>query len=170
MHSTPDGWGILPTMFEVLAFVYENYWQGADCPEPPQLVRKLSAVGFEDDEVEEALVWLTALNLATSESHPRIQAVPAPAPGSLRVFSLEEQNHLGAAGLAYIACLERAGYLSPLQREIVLERACAFRHGPGLELDDLRLIVRMVYWSQGIEPDALLLDELCDVRGTRLAH
>ena len=36
-------------------------------------------------------------------------------------------------------------------------------------LDDLRLIVRMVYWSQGIEPDALLLDELCDVRGTRLA-
>ena len=133
-------------------------------------MRKLCAVGFEDDDVQEALTWLTALNLATSESRPQMQAVPASAPGSLRVYSVDEQNHLGADGLAYIACLERAGYLSPLQREVVLERASAFRHGPALELDDLRIIVLMVYWSQGIEPDALLLDELCDVRGTRLVH
>lgn len=157
-------------MFEVLVFVYQLYWQGDDCPEPPQLMRKLCAVGFEDDDVQEALTWLTALNLATSESRPQMQSVPGSAPGSLRVYSVEEQNHLGADGLAYIACLERAGYLSPLQREVVLERASAFRHGPALELDDLRIIVLMVYWSQGIEPDALLLDELCDVRGTRLVH
>lgn len=157
-------------MFEVLVFVYEHYWQGDDCPEPPQLMRKLCAVGFEDDDVQEALIWLTALNLATTESHPQTQAVPASAPGSLRVCSVDEQNHLGADGLAYIACLERAGYLSPLQREIVLERASAAGHGSALALDDLRIIVLMVYWSQGIEPDALLLDELCDVRGTRLVH
>ena len=157
-------------MFEVLVFVYENYWQGNDCPEPPQLMRKLCAVGFEDEEVQEALSWLTALNLATSESCAQMQAVSASAAGSLRVYSVDEQNHIGADGLAYIACLERAGYLSPLQREIVLERACAARHGPALELDELRVIVLMVYRSQGVEPDALLLDDLCDAAGTRLAH
>ncbi|TAL72551.1 MAG: DUF494 family protein, partial [Burkholderiaceae bacterium] len=29
-------------MFEVLAFVYENYWRGDACPELTQLGRKLS--------------------------------------------------------------------------------------------------------------------------------
>ena len=54
-------------MFEVLVFVYENYWQGDACPEPPQLKRKLNAVGFAEDKVQEALTWLTALNLAANE-------------------------------------------------------------------------------------------------------
>ena len=40
-------------MFEVLVFVYENYWQGDACPEPPQLKRKLNAVGFAEDKVQE---------------------------------------------------------------------------------------------------------------------
>ena len=30
-------------MFEVLVFVYENYWRGDACPELQQLGRKLSA-------------------------------------------------------------------------------------------------------------------------------
>ncbi len=34
-------------MFEVLVFVYENYWRGDACPEPEQLGRKLSAQGFD---------------------------------------------------------------------------------------------------------------------------
>ena len=38
-------------MFEVLVFVYENYWRGDSCPELEQLGRKLSAHGFEADEI-----------------------------------------------------------------------------------------------------------------------
>ena len=34
-------------MFEVLVFVYENYWRGDACPQWEHLGRKLSAVGFE---------------------------------------------------------------------------------------------------------------------------
>ena len=51
-------------MFEVLVFVYENYWRGDACPELQQLGRKLTAVGFEADEIREALAWLDGLNLA----------------------------------------------------------------------------------------------------------
>ena len=51
-------------MFEVLVFVYENYWRGDACPELHQLERKLSAHGFEPDEIHEALVWLDGLNSA----------------------------------------------------------------------------------------------------------
>jgi Smg protein len=43
-------------------------------------------------------------------------------------------------------------------------------HEPELSIDDLRIIVLMVYWSLGLEPDALLLDELCEDSQGRLAH
>ena len=60
-------------MFEVLVFVYENYWRGDAVPELHQLERKLSAHGFEADEIHEALVWLERASNATApnrdESH-----------------------------------------------------------------------------------------------------
>ena len=34
-------------MFEVLVYVYENYWRGDACPELEQLGRRLSAHGFQ---------------------------------------------------------------------------------------------------------------------------
>jgi Smg protein len=42
--------------------------------------------------------------------------------------------------------------------------------GDPVELDELKIIVLMVYWSTGIEPDALVLDELCESREGRTAH
>ncbi len=54
-------------MFEVLVYLYENYWRPDACPEHDQLTRKLSAVGFESDEIEEALSWLDGL-AASAES------------------------------------------------------------------------------------------------------
>ena len=55
-------------MFEVLVYVYENYWQGDACPEAPALGRKLSAAGFEPEEIEAALIWLNGLQLAAQTS------------------------------------------------------------------------------------------------------
>ena len=52
-------------MFDVLVFVYENYWRGDACPQWEHLGRKLSAVGFEQDEIQEALTWLSGLSVAT---------------------------------------------------------------------------------------------------------
>ena len=51
-------------MFEVLVYVYEHFWRGDSCPELPQLGRKLSAAGFESDDIEQALDWLAGLSLA----------------------------------------------------------------------------------------------------------
>ena len=45
-------------MFDVLVYLYENYWRPDACPDHDQLTRKLSSVGFESDEIQEALRWL----------------------------------------------------------------------------------------------------------------
>ena len=52
-------------------------------------------------------------------------------------------------------------------REMVIDRALA-TGTQQLELEDLKVIVLMVFWSLGEEPDALVLDELCDDGSARL--
>ena len=163
----------IETMFEVLVFVYENYWRGDACPELQQLGRKLSAAGFEVDDIQQALQWLDGLNLAShnTELIDISQSVPehhTESAHSLRVYSVAEQDHLGAECLGFINFLESAEVLSPHMREIVLDRAMAIPGNP-IHLDDLKIIVLMVYWSIGLEPDALVLDELCD-DADRVAH
>lgn len=158
-------------MFDVLVFVYENYWRGDACPELQQLGRKLSAQGFEPEEIQQALAWLDGLNFATQsvQQSPETPVAANPSPLSMRVYSVAEQDHLGAQCLGFVSFLESAGVMPPAMREIVLDRAMAAPGGP-VSLDDLKIIVLMVYWSMGREPDALVLDELCDDATDRLPH
>ena len=160
-------------MFEVLVYVYENYWRGDACPELHQLERKLSAHGFEPDEIHDALVWLDGLNSAAENilvpAESETEWTPQPSDASMRVFSIAEQDHLGAACLGFLSFLESAGVLPPALREIVVDRAMAAAGDP-VSLDQLKIIVLMVYWRFAIEPDALVLDELCDDTEGRLAH
>ena len=167
-------------MFEILVYVYENYWQGDACPELPQLSRKLSAVGFETEEIQAALVWLNGLNTAarstqiylptlTPDVSSRLGEVIYQSLASMRGYSIGEQEHLGSQTLGYISFLESAGVLPPHMREIVIDRAMASAGSP-VDVDDLKIIVLMVYWSFGQEPDALILDELCDDTSDRVGH
>jgi Smg protein len=86
------------------------------------------------------------------------------------VYSVAEQNQLGAQCLGFITFMESAGVLPPHMREVVIERAMAAAAGETMSLEDLKIIVLMVYWSFGEEPDALVLDELYDDPGNRVAH
>jgi Smg protein len=159
-------------MFEVLVFVYENYWRGDACPELQQLERKLSAHGFDAEEIRDALKWLDGLNLAaqtTQTGTEDTETAAAQAHDSMRVYSVAEQDHLGAECLGFLCFLESSGVLPASMREIVLDRAMAAPGDP-VSLDDLKIIVLMVYWSVGKEPDALVLDELCDDVEGRLPH
>jgi len=169
--------GYIEVMFEVLVFVYEHYWRGDACPEPQQLGRKLSAHGFDADEIQDALAWLDGLQLAAQSigpgdpsSTPSQADVPGlQSPSSMRVYSVAEQDHLGAQCLGFVSFLESAAVLPAGMREIVIDRAMAAPGAP-VSLDDLKIIILMVYWSFGQEPDALVLDELCDAGEGRLAH
>jgi Smg protein len=59
--------------------------------------------------------------------------------------------------------------MQPPMREMVIDRATAVGSGP-IDLDDLKIIVLMVFWSLGEEPDALILDELFVDPEDRLIH
>ena len=150
-------------MFDVLVYLYENYWRPDACPDHQQLQRKLSAVGFESEEIQEALRWLDGL-ASSAESCAR-----SATPDSLRVYTETECELLGEESIGFICFLESAGVLPAPMREMVIDRATAIGSGP-IELEDLKIIVLMVFWSLGEEPDALILDELFVAAEDRLIH
>lgn len=150
-------------MFEVLVYLYENYWRPDACPEPKQLRRKLSAVGFESDEIQDALRWLDGL-ASSAES-----VTGSPVPGSMRIYTDAEREVLDEHSVGFISFLESAGVLAAPLREMVIDRAMAVGSG-SMDLEDLKIIVLMVFWSLGEEPDALVLDELFVDPDDRVIH
>jgi Smg protein len=150
-------------MFEVLVYLYETYWRPDACPDHAQLTRKLSAAGFETDEIQEALSWLDGL-AGAAESYSGKQSANA-----LRVYSVAEHERLGEESIGFVSFLESAGVLPPPMREMVVDRAMAVGANP-IDLEDLKVIVLMVFWSLGEEPDALILDELFVAPEERVVH
>jgi Smg protein len=150
-------------MFDVLVYLYENYWRPDACPDHRQLSRKLSAVGFENDEIQEALNWLDGL-ASSAEAVSGAQSEH-----SVRIYTATERELLGDESISFISFLESAGVLPPAMREMVLDRASAVGAG-SMNLEDLKIIVLMVFWSLGEEPDALILDELFVDPQDRLIH
>lgn len=155
--------GYHPHMFDVLVYLYENYWRHDACPDQDQLARKLKSAGFERDEIHEALNWLDGL-AETARTYTGDQS-----PTGMRVFTRQEQEHLGEDSLGFLSFLESAGVLPAKTRELVMDRAMAVEASP-IPLEDLKIIVLMAFWSQGTEPDALILDELFVDAQDRLIH
>ncbi|NHZ87922.1 DUF494 family protein [Massilia sp. CCM 8733] len=154
-------------MFDILVYLYETYYRPDACPEPAALARKLSAVGFDDVEISEALVWLTDLTEMAGD-----ETALAFTSSGTRFYVQREYDALGSSAVGFIQFLESAGVLSPAQREIVIERALALEESP-VGLGKLKIIVLMLLWSQGKEPDALMFDDLFgsdDEQAPRLLH
>jgi Smg protein len=142
-------------MFDILVYVFHNYFQPDACPEPEQLARKLSAAGFEDDDITEAIEWLSGLQDAAGDGRPRIATTSA----SVRCYSPEELSKLSSEARGFLHFLVGAGVLNALTREIIIERAMAMNR-PSISVARLKVIVLMVLWSRHESLDTLILEEL----------
>lgn len=142
-------------MIDVLVYLFETYAHLDSYPEPNQLARKLSAAGFEQDEIEEAMGWLSGLENAGGADKPRIEAESR----SIRLYSSEEMSRLDTECRGFLAFLEEAGAINALTREIVVERALALED-EDVSLSQLKVIVLMVLWNQQVTTDTLVLEEL----------
>ncbi|GAA4332809.1 DUF494 domain-containing protein [Pigmentiphaga soli] len=152
-------------MFDILVYLFENYFTPAACPDPGTLARKLAAAGFEDDEIDDALTWLSGLAESTNRC---VDLALVPSQGS-RVYAEAEYGQLGSEAIGFVAFLEAAGVLSSPLREIVIDRASALGESP-VPLEKLKIIVLMVLWSQETEIDNLILEELLEDGSARQIH
>lgn len=145
-------------MFDILVYVFENYLPEA-CPEPGALARKLSAVGFEQDAIAQALRWLKGLE-DVDETGFRFQ----PRPDAHRFFGQDEIARLSPECRGFLSFLEQAGAIDPLTREMILERAMAVDPSGDsiISLGKFKVIVLMVMWRRQLPFDNLVFEDLLD--------
>jgi Smg protein len=152
-------------MYDVLAYLFENCQQAELADDRDRVVRKLSAAGFEDSDITEALHWLAGVLAA-----PRASGGSLPdAQRSFRAFAPRELAKLDAQCRGFLITLECSGILNPEMRELVLERSLA-ASGSSLSLDQLKLIVLMVLWNQKTPTSQLVAEDLFSTAQPRLPN
>jgi Smg protein len=141
-------------MFEILMYLFESYFDAGSYPEPDKLSRKLSAAGFEGDEISEALTWLSALQEQNPDSYPESLEH-----AGQRHFAELELQFIGEEARQFLLFAEQQHLISPIEREMIIDRSVALKQ-EYLALDKLKLIMLMVLWNRHHDLDPLLIEEL----------
>jgi Smg protein len=132
-------------MFDILVYLFENYFEIELQPDHGKLTRELSAAGFDSDEISQAFDWFKGLEtLSQDAGYPATLADS----NSFRCFASQEQAKLDTESQGLLAFLEGSGILSPLQRECVIDRVLALNE-PEVSQEQVKWIVLMVLWSTG---------------------
>jgi Smg protein len=153
-------------MFDILVYLFETYYTPQACPEADVLAHKLAAVGFEDEDINDALGWLHGLAQTTEECG---QLAKNSARDSKRIYTSYEYQTLGTEAIGFITFLENSDVLPSALREILIDRAQATTESP-ISLEKIKIIALMVLWSQEAEVDHLVFEELLADDPARLSH
>ncbi len=152
-------------MIDVLVYLFENYYHTENYPDHDTLSRKLHAAGFENDDIHEALDWLNGLATRQDDGLPESLNQRF----SFRGYTADEAAKLSTEARGFIAFLESARVLTPLLRELLVERAMALADNV-VGLEKLKVITLMVLWTRRGSVDTLILDELLPDGRMRQIH
>ncbi|HEY1900028.1 MAG TPA: DUF494 domain-containing protein [Steroidobacteraceae bacterium] len=133
------------SVLDILIYVFDRYMleDTSDVPERDDLARDLELMGFGSASVERALDWLADL------ADVRLHSAEEPRRGnpSLRLYSDGELARLSTESRGFLMELERHAILTPLQREVVLDRLLAL-DSEELDTEQIKWVVLMVLSSQ----------------------
>lgn len=149
-------------MLDVLVHLFENYYDFTAHPKPETLARKLSAVGFGQDEISVALDWLQGLKSVRITEFASDRR-------ALRIYTENEQEKLGVDCLNFIVFIELAGVITPALRELIVERGMSLEDDR-VPLSKLKIIVLMVLWSREQDLEPLIVEELLYETNPELLH
>jgi len=150
-------------MYDILVYLFENCQQHEVSDEKERVAKKLSAAGFEESDISEALTWLAGVARG-----PHRSFAPLPASGAaFRAYAPKELARLDADCRGLLIYFEQSGILNPQSRETVIDRALAAT-GEGLTIEQLKLVVLMVLWKQQTPSSRLIAEDLLSPVGARL--
>ncbi len=141
-------------MFDILLFLFESYFDLGSYPDHEKLTLKLTAAGFEEDDINQALNWLSGLQQLTRAKYP--EAINH---SGIRVYTDYERRRLTQEALQFLSFWEHNKFISPIEREMIIDRVVALDR-ENLALDKVKLIMLMVLWSQHEDLDPMLIEDL----------
>lgn len=149
-------------MYDILVYVFENCQQAELAYDRERVAKKLSAAGFEDADISEALHWLAGVG----RSPQGVREALPDARSSFRAYAPRELAKLDASCRGFLMTLEHSGILTAETRELVIERALAAA-GDALNLEQLKLVVLMVLWNHELPTSRLVAEDLFTAPHTR---
>ena len=152
-------------MFDILVYLFENYYHNAATPDHDALAEKLTAAGFENGDINDALDWLRGLGTPQEDTYPEAFELC----DGFRGYTSEELAKLSTESRGFLAFLEGARVLTPPLRELIIDRAMAIEDDT-VEIDKLKVIALMVLWARRGNVDTLILEELLPEGGPRHIH
>jgi len=141
-------------MFDILLFLFESYFDAGSYPEPNRLSAKLTAAGFEEEDINQALTWLSGLRELSNATYP--ESINN---SGLRCYTDFEAERMSDEGFRFIAFWEHNKIITPIEREMIIDRVVALGRDK-LSVDKVKLIALMVLWNQHEDLDPMLIEDL----------
>jgi Smg protein len=142
-------------MFDILVYLFENYFEVNVYPDEGTLTRELSAAGFDREEINQAMAWVDGLETLTQQSY-----LPGLADSrAQRFYSDAEESKIRTDSRGFLSFLETSGILNPVQREWVIDRIMALNEHE-VSLEQVKWTVLIVLSSQGQASDFMFIEDL----------
>lgn len=140
---------IKQSVVDVLMFLFEEYLGESNeaMDERDNMQVRLEEVGFQHQEIDQAFNWLEDLAMLRDGS----DCIPAHS-NSIRIFSDFEKSILDDESIGFLMYLEQSDILTPLTRELVLDRIMALDHA--LDIEQVKWIVMIVLHTHPGEENA----------------
>ena len=152
-------------MFDILVFLFENYFDSGSYPDSATLTRKLTMAGFADEDINKTLNWLSELARHDTGSY----SADLIESGSFRCYSTHEMERIDTEGRGFIMFLQQTGIINPLQRELLIDRVLTMNeNSPSIE--KIKLIVLTELWIQNQLMDDATLEKLLIVSDSYYRH
>lgn len=156
-------------MFEVLVFMFKNYFTNQDMLDDATLddvamEQELSAAGFEQDDILGAFDWFQEMKSMFSApefdySHDKT---------AIRIFTPIETKIINTESLGFLIFLQQAKVINDVERDLIVDRAMALKTSK-LGIEEMRWITMMALWSQGRDKDySFVEDALFNPHGSTL--
>ncbi|MDF7675354.1 DUF494 domain-containing protein [Neisseriaceae bacterium ESL0693] len=141
-------------MIEVIAFLIEHFQDVDAFPPREDLGELLEEVGFNDEEIGNALTCVDELQLKS--------VIPADVllgSTAMRIYCDEELDSLPASVRGLLHFLEKNEALNPQQREYVVNALLSLPY-EDITVDHAKVLCLLVLWAHRSELPVLIGDEL----------
>lgn len=160
---------IKQSVVDVLMFLFERYLDDDELNETGRVTGerdsiqiRLEEMGFHNQEINQAFDWLEDL----ASLQDKQQFLPIKETSS-RIYSEEEKRLIGIDSIGFLHFLEQTNILTPVTRELILDRVAALGHP--LDAEQMKWIIMIVLHTHPGEENAVALmenfifDEVTDI-------
>ena len=151
-------------MFEVLVFMFENYFAHHAMPDSDVLTQELSAAGFAQSDITGAVSWFDEMKTMLKQP----PAAYSHQHTGMRIFAELELKKINTESISFILFLQQANVINDVERDLIIDRAMALKQ-EHIHIEEMRWITMIALWNEGREKDYLFVeDALFNPRGLTL--